>query len=249
MESKNKVKELDKKLRSLNNKFIINEDEQNRILNKLNREIDQQKSSGFMHKKSWPLSYYMSLVGAVIICFLLVSPQLIKILDNGSIDSNNQNQIINESETFLTILPENWSLMDLDQGPNTLVFSNQENTISIQVSEELNYTIIDDEPTKRNILLENFEQSNNFDEFLDKMIQHESNNGELVYTEIDEVNTTPIFSFEYDDYFFISSYLVVNNKPFYINIQVHDDDYSLEKLMDSSEYELFKKVINSTQPI
>lgn len=85
--------EFDEELRGLNNKFMITQDEQKYILNKLNTTIEENKSTKKVRVFDW--KYYFASVASILILFILVTPILNSSFTD-SIKSNQQSRDSNE---------------------------------------------------------------------------------------------------------------------------------------------------------
>ncbi|MBS4200121.1 hypothetical protein KHA93_10800 [Bacillus sp. FJAT-49732] len=155
----------------------------------------------------------------------------------------------NSSETFTTVMPKSWETINLGYDPKLVVtMTPQDQSVSLMVSDGVYYIMTGEgEENIRNILMENFETSNSYQDFVDKMVGHRSQKGTQSIEEIDKVNNIPIFMNKIDDYIMLMAYPVVDQKPFCIAIQSYEVN-TLEKLKAEGYYEYFKQAIQLTHP-
>lgn len=200
---------------------------------------------------SHTFKYVLSCIACLMLAYITIFPFISDQYQSGKNFSipDGMRTVQNSSETFTTVMPDSWETMNLGEDQkHVITMTPQDQSVSIIVSDAVFY-IMTGEGTEnnRNILIENFETSDSYRDFVDKMVNHQSVNGNITIREIDKVNNTPVFMNKIDDYIMLMAYTVVDKKPFLISLQSFEAN-TLEKLKEEGYYQYFIQAIQLTRP-
>ena len=210
---------------------------------------ERSKAKAFF--SSARLKYVLASIACLMLAFITIFP----FISNQNHSGNNyaipddMTTVQNSSETFTTVMPK-LTGKKLILGMirrYTIVMTSHDQSALLIVSEGVYYVMTSEgEENKRNILMENFETSDSYQDFVDKMVNHHSQYGTSI-EEIDKVDNIPIFMNKIDDHIMLMAYPVVDKKPFNIAIQSYEVN-TLEKLKEEGYYQYFKQAIQLTHP-
>ncbi|MCJ8007120.1 hypothetical protein ACFFF5_06400 [Lederbergia wuyishanensis] len=219
-----------------------------RMLNTLENLPERQKA-----KLHFSFSTFKYVAGSIV-CLLLAFVTIFHFISNQNQSGNNyvipddMTTVQNSTETFTTVMPKSWETINLGYDPKLVIdMVPHDNSASITVSEGVFYiTTGGGEENTRNILMENFEASDSYQDFVDKMVDYHNQSGSSI-EEIDKVEDIPIFMRKIDDQITLMAYPVVDKKPFAILIQSFEVN-TVEKLIEEGYYHYFKQAIQLTHP-
>ncbi|MBW8352124.1 hypothetical protein K0H71_22245 [Bacillus sp. IITD106] len=187
-----------------------------------------------------------------IVCLMLAFVTIIPFISNQFRLGNHyaipddMTTVQNPSETFTTVMPKSWKTIEFGDERNRMInIVPPDQSVSITVSEGVYY--ITTGVGERNILMENFEASDSYKDFIDKMVNYHSHNGSRNIEEIDKVDNIPIFMEKIEDNIMLIAYSVVDKKPFAIFMQSGHIN-TVEKLKEEGYYQYFKQAIQLTHP-
>jgi len=219
-----------------------------RMLNTLENLPERQKA-----KLHFSFSTFKYVAGSIV-CLLLAFVTIFHFISNQNQSGNNyaipddMTTVQNSTETFTTVMPKSWETVDYGDDPkNTIIMAPHDRSVLLLVSEGVYFvTTGEGEENKRNILMENFETSDSYQDFIDKMVDYHSFYA-MSIEEIDKVEDITIFMRKIDDQITLMAYPVVDKKPFAILIQSHEVN-TLEQLKEEGYYHYFKQAIQLTHP-
>ncbi|MBS4195181.1 hypothetical protein [Lederbergia citri] len=185
-----------------------------------------------------------------IVCLMLAFVTIIPFISNQFRSGNHyaipDDMTTVQLETFTTVMPKSWKTVEFGDEMNRMInIGPPDQSVWLTVSEGVYF--ITTGVGERNILMENFESSDSYKDFVDKMFNYHHSSHGMSIEEIDKVDNIPIFMNKIDDQIMLMAYPVVDKKPFAIFMQSGEIN-TVEKLKEEGYYQYFKQAILLTHP-
>jgi len=207
---------------------------------------EKNKTKSFISSASF--KYVLGSIACLILAFVTIFPFISNSFRSGHNYTipDDMTTIQNSLETFTTVMPKKWETVELGDDPNHIInMGPTDQSVHLTVSEGVYYITTGDE-VARNILMEKYEASDSYQDFVDKMINHYSSRG-MSIVEIDKVDDIPIFMEKIDHHITLMAYPVVDKKPFVIVLESSGLS-TVEELKEKGYYQYFKQAIQLTHP-
>lgn len=159
-------------------------------------------------------------------------------------------RVQNGNQTFSTVQPASWETVDVGAQQWQINLRHNDQSAFIVVSDTVTFiTTSDDGESKRNILKEHYESSPDYDFFVQKMVNYHSRNRPQPLKEIDQIEDVPVFATQVNKTSFVYAYPVINEKPFFVMLNVQKPVDDVREIADQPYYADFKQFVRFTKPL